>query len=172
VNGLAALAVSSRQFGIPQGDLLMKKILTVVVAALCVCAPWPLSATSVTSTEARVTAGAVKVTVNYKGKAKVDATHKLWVWIFDTPNIGPSSQPLDQIALDKNGAVAEFANVVQGQVYIAVAFDEQGVMTGNEPPPPGSPIAIHSGANGAPAPITPGDKGLVTITFDETLRMQ
>lgn len=148
----------------------MKKVLTVVVAAMCLGATWPLAASTVTPLEARVVAGNVKVTVNYKGKAKVDATHKLWVWIFDTPNIGAGTMPVDQIALDKNGAVAEFANVVPGQVWIAVAFDEQGVMTGNEPPPSGSPIAIH-GAMGAPSPVTPGEKADVTITFDESMRM-
>jgi hypothetical protein len=33
------------------------------------------------------------------------------VWLFDTPNIGPGSMPIDQIALDKNGADAVFDNV-------------------------------------------------------------
>ena len=44
----------------------------------------------------------MKVTVHYKGKGKVDGSHKLWVWLFDTPNIGPGAMPLDQVALDKN----------------------------------------------------------------------
>jgi hypothetical protein len=148
----------------------MKKVLTVVVVALCIGATWPLAAHTTAPLGTSVTAGTVKVTVNYKGKGTVDATHKLWVWIFDTPNIGAGSQPVDQIALDKNGGVAEFANVAPTQVWIAVAFDEQGVMTGNEPPPSGSPISVHT-ANGAPTPVTPGDKAAVTITFDETLRM-
>ena len=55
-----------------------------------------------------VTAGTVKVTVTYKGKGKVDTSHKLWVWLFDTPNIGPGAMPIAQVALDKNGADAVF----------------------------------------------------------------
>ena len=47
-------------------------------------------------------AGTVKVTVHYTGKGTVDASHKLWVWVFDTPNIGPGAMPIDQVALDKN----------------------------------------------------------------------
>ncbi len=149
----------------------MKKVLTVVVAALCIAGPLPLGASTSAPAEVRVAAGNVKVTVNYKVKGTVDASHKVWVWLFDTPNIGAGSQPLDQIALDKNGTVADFANVVPGQVWIAVAFDQQGVMTGNEPPPSGSPIAIYSADAGAPSPVTPGEKAAVTITFDETMRM-
>ena len=144
----------------------MKKVLTVVVAALCVAGTLPLGASTSAPADVRVAAGNVKVTVNYKGKGTVDASHKIWVWLFDTPNIGAGSQPLDQ-----NGTVADFANVVPGQVWIAVAFDQQGVMTGNEPPPSGSPISIYSAAAGAPSPVTPGDKAVVTITFDETMRM-
>jgi hypothetical protein len=149
----------------------MKKVLSVVVVAMCIGATWPLGASTGSPIEARVAAGNVKVTVNYKGKGTVDPTHKIWVWLFDSPNIGAGSQPIDQIALDKNGTMAEFANVVPGQVWVAVAFDQQGVMTGNEPPPPGSPISIHANANGVPDPVTPGDKAVLTITFDETVRM-
>ncbi len=148
----------------------MKNVLTVAIATLWISATLPLGAHPLRPAPASVTAGAVKVTVNYTGKGTVDASHKVWVWIFDTPNIGAGSQPVDQIALDKNGTVAEFANVSPGQVWIAVAFDQQGVMTGNEPPPSGSPISIHM-ANGAPAPVTPGDGAIITITFDETMRM-
>lgn len=149
----------------------MKKVLIGVVAALSLAATLPMTANASASAEGRIAAGNVKVTVNYTGKGKVDASHKIWVWLFDTPNIGPGSQPVDQVALDANGAVADFANVQPGQVWIAVAFDEQGVMTGNEPPPSGSPIGIFSASNGAPTPVTPGEKAAVTLSFDDTMRM-
>lgn len=149
----------------------MKKVLTVVVAAVLMSATLPLGASTSVPAAARVTAGTVKVTVNYKGKGTVDATHKLWVWIFDTPNIGAGSQPLDQIALDTNGTDAVFNNVAPGQVWIAVAFDQNGVMTGNEPPPSGSPISIYMAAGAGPSPVVPGEKTAVTLTFDESMRM-
>ena len=116
-------------------------------------------------------AGTVKVTVNYKGKGTVDASHKLWVFLFDTPNIGPGSIPIGQVSLDKNGADAIFENVAGEKVYVAAAFDESGSMMGDAPPPTGSPIGILSGADGAPGAVTPGATTGAVLNFDDTVRM-
>jgi len=115
-------------------------------------------------------AGAVTVTVNYKGKGTVDRSHRVWVWLFDTPEMGPGSMPIAEVSVDKNGAVATF-DVGNERVWIAVAYDEQGTMTGNSPPSPGSPIGIYASATGAPEPVTAGAKGAVTVTFDDSQRM-
>ncbi len=115
-------------------------------------------------------AGPVKVTVNYTGKGTVDPSHRVWVWLFDTPEIGPGAMPIDQVSVGKNGEVAVF-DVSGSRVWIAVAFDEKGVMTGNEPPPSGTPIGIYSSATGAPEAVAPGAAGAVTVTFDDSLRM-
>jgi hypothetical protein len=148
----------------------MKNVLTVALAAL-------LTATIAGPTlhaaplGAQAAAGTVKVTITYKGKGKVDATHKLWVYLFDNPNIGPGSQPIGQVAIDKNGSDAVFDGIAGDKVFVAVAFDEQGVMQGDAPPPTGSPISILSGADGMPMSITPGPKGLAKLAFDDTVRM-
>jgi hypothetical protein len=145
----------------------MKKVLTVVVVTLLA----GVAARAATLNAEPTTAGAVKVTVNYKGKGTVDASHKVWVWLFDSPNIGAGSMPIDQIALEKNGADAVFENVAPGQVWIAVAFDEQGRMMGDAPPPTGTPISVLMGKDGAPTAVVPGPKGAVVLTFDDSLRM-
>ncbi len=148
----------------------MKKVLApVVVFLLAGLAP----AAGVLNAEPVVTvnSGTVKVTVTYKGKGTVDTSHKLWVWLFDTPNIGPGSMPLDQLALDKNGADAVFDNVAGDKVYVAVAFDEKGAMMGDGPPPTGSPIGILMGPDGMPNGVTPGGKAPVALNFDDTIRM-
>lgn len=116
------------------------------------------------------TAGAVNVTVNYKGKGAVDASHRVWVFVFDTPNIGPGAMPIAMDSVAKNGAVATF-DVAGERVWIAVAYDESGTMTGDAPPPPGSPIAIYGGNPTAPEAVVPGAKASVTITFDDSQRM-
>ena len=148
----------------------MKKVLTLVVAALLVnfAQPaGPLNAAPLAATAA----GTVKVTIHYKGKGKVDASHKLWVWVFDTPNIGPGSVPLDQLALDKNDLDAVFEGVAADKVWIAAAFDESGAMTGDGPPPAGTPIGILSDNEGAPLAVISGAKDAAVLTFDDSQRM-
>jgi hypothetical protein len=149
----------------------MKKVLASVVVILLaglVPAAGSLNAAPIATS---VTAGTVKVTVTYKGKGKVDTSHKLWVWLFDSPNIGAGSMPIGQLALDANGTDAVFENVAGDKVYVAVAFDEQGAMMGDAPPPPGTPIGVLAGADGAPRGVTPGSNDAVALTFDDTQRM-
>jgi hypothetical protein len=148
----------------------MKKFLAVAVVTLLAGLAQP-SGSLHASPAVSINAGTVKVTVSYAGKGKVDASHKIWVWLFDNPNIGAGSVPIDQMSLDKNDAEAVFEGVAPTQVYVAVAFDEQGVMTGDGPPPTGTPIGILGGQNGPPTGVTPGDKGAVKITFDDSFRM-
>lgn len=149
----------------------MKKVFILAAAALLIGAGQPIGASGEAAGVARLTAGTVKISVTYKGKGTVDGTHQLWVWLFDSPNIGAGSMPIDQISLDTNGTDAVFEGVIPAEVYIAVAFDQMGVMTGDGPPPTGTPISILMGANGAPSAVTPGEKGIATITFDDSMRM-
>lgn len=123
--------------------------------------------------QAKPEAGSVSVTVKYTGKGTVDATRRLWVWLFDNPNIGPDAFPIGEQSIDKNGATVTFPNVSATQVYIAIAYDEGGGFMGSGPPPPGSPIALYGvkGPETPPQAVTPGPKTAVTVTFDDTQRM-
>ena len=149
----------------------MKKVLTLAIAALLANLAQPAASLNAEPLAASVAAGTVKVTVHYKGKGTVDASHKLWVWVFDTPNIGAGSMPLDQIALDKNGIDAIFEGVVADKVWIAVAFDESGAMMGDAPPPSGTPFGVLMGTDGAPLAVVSGAKDAVALTFDDSQRM-
>lgn len=44
--------------------------------------------------------GPVHITVNYKGKGAVDGKHRVWVWLFDTPEIGPGSMPIAETSVE------------------------------------------------------------------------
>lgn len=148
----------------------MKKVLASVVVILLTGLA-PAAGALHAAPAATNTAGTVKVTVTYKGKGTVDTSHKLWVWLFDTPNIGAGSMPIAQVSLDKNSTDAVFEGVAGDKVYVAVAFDEQGAMTGDGPPPTGSPIGILMGPDGTPGAITPGGKAPIALDFDDTIRM-
>ena len=123
------------------------------------------------SAGARVAAGTVKVTITYKGKGTVDASHRIFVWLFNSPDIGPGAMPVAELTIDKNGDTATFDGVVDGRVWIAVAYDERGVMSGNAPPPSGTPVGLYVGNDGAPRAVEPGDATVAVLTFDDSFRM-
>lgn len=74
-------------------------------------------------------AGDVAVTVTYKGKAKVDDTHEIWVFLFDTPELGPGVRPVGTQVVKQNGGTATFTGVTTDPVYIRIAYDEKGTTT-------------------------------------------
>jgi hypothetical protein len=135
------------------------------------------SASSRRSTErakadgARLAAGSVRVTIDYKGKGTVDSSHRVFVWLFNSPDIGPGSIPVAELTVDKNGGTATFEGVVDERVWIAVAYDERGVMTGAAPPPSGTPVGLYVGNDGAPRAVVPADSTAAVVTFDDSIRM-
>ena len=120
---------------------------------------------------ARVAAGTVKVTVTYKGKGTVDGSHRVWVWLFASPDIGPGTMPIAETSIDANGAVATFEGISEERVWIAAAYDEKGAMSGSAPPPPGTPVGLYVGSDGAPRSVQPGDSTAAVLTFDDSFRM-
>lgn len=114
----------------------------------------------------------VSVAVTYKGKGVVDAKHPILVFLFATPDISDDAQPIGMQPIVKNGAPAVFKAVTASPVYIAVAYNETGAYDGTAgPPPSGTPISMYStDGKGTMAPVEPGPKGKVTMTFDDSRR--
>ena len=115
--------------------------------------------------------GAVTITVHYKGQGTVDSQHKLWIWVFDTPNIGPAAMPVREESLAASGGSVLVDGLTEDRVWIAVGYDERGGSTGNAPPAPGSPISIYSTGGGAPTGVATVDRTEAIVTFDDSLRM-
>jgi hypothetical protein len=115
----------------------------------------------------------VSVTVSYTGKGPVDPKHAIIVFLFTDPNIGPGSQPITgpQVAT-KNGATVKFTNVTAKQVYVAAVYNEKGNYDGvGGPPPAGTPIGMYQkDAKSPPAPVTPGPKTAVKMSFNDAKR--
>lgn len=146
----------------------MKHILFAVAVSIL-----PVSPAGLLGAESRsgapVAAADVNITITYMGKGSVDASHRLWVWLFSSPDIGPGSMPIAQVSLDKNDAVATFESVTAERVWVAAAFDEKGVMTGSEAPPSGTPVGVYVGSDGTPAPVAAGETA--KLRFDDSIRM-
>jgi hypothetical protein len=121
---------------------------------------------------ARSASADVQATVTYTGKGKVDDTHEIWVFLFDTPDIGQGSRPIAVQAIRKSGAPATFKAVTADPVYIAVAYDETGNYDGNMgPPPSGTPIAMYSKDGKTNTPVKPGPAAKIKLSFDDSRRM-
>lgn len=142
----------------------MRKFLITIVAVFAVAAGL--------STAPAFRAGDVSVTVTYKGKGPVDDTHEIWVFLFDTPTVDASSQPVMTTTVKKSGATATFKNVTQDTVYVRMAYDDKGTYDGNAgPPPPGTPVGMYSTDGKTAAPVKPGPAAKVKVTFDDSRRM-
>ena len=152
----------------------MKQIVSfafvILTATAAMHAGGPVAASAGERSVRAEAAGVVKVSVNYKGKGTVDAKHRIWVWLFDTPDIGPGSMPIAETSIDANGKAATFDGIDAARVWIAVAFDESGTMTGNAPPPSGSPVGVLLSADRTPQSVVPGEDAVV-LTFDDSQRM-
>ena len=44
-------------------------------------------------------------------------------------------------------------------------------MSGNAPPPSGTPVGVYMGSDGVPKGVVPGDAATAVLTFDDSLRM-
>ena len=146
----------------------------IVAASIALTCAVVISTTTAADAQGKPAANTVTVTAKYNGKGAVDAKHRIWVWLFDDPKIGPDSAPIAEMSIDKNGGTATFPSVTAKQVYIAVAYDEAGGFSGNAPPPPGSPVALYGAKDmmSTPTAVTPGSGGAVTIAFNDAQRMQ
>lgn len=116
----------------------------------------------------------VTVAVTYKGKGPVDATHEIWVFLFDTAAIGQGVRPFSVATIKKSGDAATFKNITQDPVYVAVAYDEQGDYDGNTAPPPtGTPIAYYN-VEGKPvaSPVKTAGGATIRVSFSDSFRMR
>jgi hypothetical protein len=114
--------------------------------------------------------GSLKVTVKYTGPGQVNKTHPIWIWAFDTPEIGPDSVPIATQTVAESGGVASFSGLIP-RVWLAVAYDEKGGYDGNSAPPPsGTPVWVHA-IDGQSVAVETGPDAAVTLTFDDKMRM-
>ena len=115
--------------------------------------------------------GKLTVSAKYTGQGTVDATHQIFVWVFDTPNISESTTPLAVDKVTTNGGSVNFTGLPK-TVYLAAAYNEKGTYDGTQgPPPSGTPVTIYGGEGSATPVPTGGADAAVAITFDDAMRM-
>jgi len=110
----------------------------------------------------------VQVDVNYTGSGTVDASHRIYVALWDSADFsgGPSAvKPLES----KNGSVT-FTDIEKSPVFVSAAYDPTGKWEAQSPPPSGSSVGMYASKPPTPDPITvePGKTAKVKLAFDDS----
>ena len=117
--------------------------------------------------------GNLQVQLNYTGSGTVDASHKIFVALWESPDF-ESAPPVEvKSVTSKNGTVT-FTNVNKVPAFVSAAFDKTGHWDGaSGPPPSGSSLGMYSKAPPKPDPIDvkPGATAKVTITFNDAVKV-
>ena len=113
----------------------------------------------------------LKVKLNYNGAGKVDASHRIFVFLFDSPVFSENAVPVAMMTAESKDAAVVFSAVPTSPVYALAAFDPKGSYDGQSgPPPSGSSIGIYVKNASTPEPINiePGRTVEIELTFDDS----
>ncbi len=118
--------------------------------------------------------GTLKLTLKYTGAdGPVDQTHKLLVFVFDTPEMTTGQvMPIKFETLAENGGTLSMGFTVS-PVYVAAIYDKPGGYDFTAPPASGCPVTVYAKDGQGPAPIAiePGKTTEISMQFDDTIRM-
>ncbi len=117
----------------------------------------------------------LKVKLHYTGAGTVDDKHKIFVFLFDSPDfVQGNVMPVGaQNAAAKDETVT-FSGIEKSPVYVVAAYDPTGGYDGQSgPPPSGSSLGLYTKEPPAPGPIAidEGKTVQVDLPFDDTAKM-
>jgi hypothetical protein len=116
----------------------------------------------------------LKVKMNYTGAGTVDEKHKIFLFVFDSPNFTQGGvMPIGGGATAAKDGAVTVSNLSASPVYAVAAFDPTGKYDGMSAPPSGTAMGMFMDASGAPAPvkIDPGKTVEITLAFDDSFKM-
>jgi hypothetical protein len=117
----------------------------------------------------------LSVKLNYTGAGTVDEKHKIFVFLFDSPEfIQGGALPIGMSAATAKNGTVTFADLTASPVYVATCYDPSGGYDGQSgPPPSGSSMGLYSKSPGKPEPveIEAGKTATVEVPFDDTAKM-
>jgi uncharacterized protein (DUF2141 family) len=115
------------------------------------------------------------VKLTYNGSGTVDKSHKIIVFVFDSPDFvqGANVLPIASGSATEKTQTVAISGLSPDTVYLVAIFDPSGAYDGTSgPPPSGASIGLHGDA-GAPAPIKlQADKpAQIDLAFDDSIKM-
>lgn len=113
----------------------------------------------------------IAVDIVYTGSGTVNASHKIYVALWDTADT-TNSGPVEVKSIDSKVGSVTFTNVQKLPAYVNAAYDPSGKWTAQSPPPSGSSFGAYSTHPPALTPIDPppGKTTKVKITFDDKVK--
>jgi hypothetical protein len=117
----------------------------------------------------------LKVKLHYSGAGTVDEKHKIFVFVFDSPDFvqRQDAVPIANDSGTAKDAILTFSNVAASPVYLIAVYDPAGAYEGMSRPPAGSSLGIFAKTPGQVDPVSleAGKIALVELAFDDTVKM-
>jgi hypothetical protein len=117
----------------------------------------------------------LKVKLNYSGPGTVDEKHRIFVFLFDTPDFirREDVMPIGNDSGTAKDATLTFPDVGASPVYLIAIYDPTGNYEGMSKPPTGCHLGIYGKAPGEPGAIVieAGKTAQIEAAFDDTIKM-
>jgi len=117
----------------------------------------------------------LKAKMNYTGAGTVDEKHKIFLFVFDSPDfMQGGSMPIGSGSTNAKDGLITVSELSVSPVYVAVTYDPTGGYDGQSgPPPSGASMGLYAKTPGTPEPvkIEPGKTAEITVTFDDSFKM-
>lgn len=115
---------------------------------------------------------AIQVDINYTGSGTVNASHRIYVALWDSSDMS-GGPPAAVLSLNSKKGTVTFSDVQKVPAYVSAAYDPTGNWDAQSPPPSGSSLGMYSKNPPTPQPIdvAPGKTVKVDITFDDSAKV-
>jgi len=117
----------------------------------------------------------LKAKMNYTGAGTVDEKHKIFLFVFDSPDFQQGGvMPIGGGSTVAKDGTVTVANLTVSPIYVAVCYDPTGAYDGQSgPPPSGAPMGMYAKTPGTaePVKIDAGKTAEITVQFDDSFKM-
>ena len=114
----------------------------------------------------------IQVEIDYTGSGIVNASHKIYVALWDSSDMS-GGPPVAVLSLSSKKGTVTFSDVQRVPAFVSAAHDPTGNWDAQSPPPSGSSLGMYS--KNPPNPqaidVAPGKTVKVTIIFDDSVKV-
>ena len=114
----------------------------------------------------------IQVDIDYTGSGIVNASHKIFVALWDSSDMS-GGPPVAVLSLNSKKGTVTFSDVQRVPAFVSAAYDPTGNWDAQSPPPSGTSLGMYSKnpPNPQPIDVAPGKTVKVTITFDDSVKV-